>query len=87
MGFGDWRLLGGMPASRLPPTAESRLQSYEILTLGPWGDKSTSRQGKAEGHGLAEDCCKGGAGAAGAAARSDRGDLPLRCSPGVIAKS
>ena len=71
--------------NRPPPTAGSWLHSYEFLNLGPG----------AISHGRGEEKPKGteqlelmqGDGVAGAATRSDRGDLVLRCSPWVVVKS
>ena len=68
-----------------PPTARFWLHNYKFLTLGP-GSIS---------HGRGEEKLKGteylellqGDGIAGAATRSDRGDLALRCSPGAAARS
>ncbi len=82
MGSGGARRDAG---NRPPPTAGSLLQSYEFLILGPG----------ARSHGRGEEKPKGtkqlellqGDGVAGAATRSDRGDLALRCSPGAAARS
>ncbi len=71
--------------NRPPPTAGSWLQIYEFLTLGPG----------AISHGRGEEKPKGteqlellqGDEVGGAATRSDRGDLELRCSTGAAAKS
>ena len=72
-------------SNRPPPTAGSWLQSYEFLTLGPG----------AISHGRGEEKPKGteqlellqGDGVAGAATRSDRGDLARRCPPGAASRS
>jgi len=71
--------------NRPPPSAGSWLQSYEFLALGPG----------AISHGRGEEKPKGteqlellqGDGVAGAATKSDRGDLGMQCSPGATAKS
>jgi hypothetical protein len=71
--------------NRPPSAAGSCLQSYEFLAMGPG----------AISHVRGEEMPKGteqlellqGDGVAGAATRSDRGDLALRCSPGTAARS
>ncbi len=72
--------------NRPPPTTGSWVQSYEFLTLEP---------GAIISHGRGEEMLKRteqlellqGDGVAVAAPRSSRGDLALRCSPGMAARS
>jgi len=71
--------------NRPPPTAGSWLHSYEVLTLVP-GAISHGR-GKEKSKETKQLELLQGDGVAGAATRSNHGDLAMRYSPRVAAKS